>query len=87
MSGYFRTLLDINGEKGRMVWAGDGGEFGGWGELMLWSFQRYNNDQARIRPHCNVNLPAHVKGTFNSAHTMLYQDLIQGYTIDSEFLG
>ena len=40
MLGYFRTLLDINGEKGRMVWAGDGGDIEGWGELMLWSSQR-----------------------------------------------
>ena len=87
MLGYFRTLLDINGEKSRMVWAGDGGDFGGWGELMLWSSQRKNNGQGRVRLHWNVNMCAHDKGTSNSAYTLLYQTLIQGYTIDSEFLG
>ena len=31
-------------------------------------------------------MPAHDKETLNSAYTLLYQALIQGCTIDSEFL-
>ena len=70
-----------------MVWAGDGSNLRGWGELMLWSSQHCNTNQGRVGPNWNVNMPAHDKETLNSAYTLLYNALIQGSTIDSEFLG
>ena len=54
---------------------------------MLWLSQRKNTDQGRAGTGWDVNMPAHDKGAINSAYTLLYEALIQGYTIDSEFLG
>ena len=61
------------GKVAVMVWAGSGSNFGGWGGLMLWSSQRWNTNQGRVRPNWSVNLPVlHDKGAIGSAYTLLY---------------
>ena len=54
---------------------------------MLWSSQRQNTNQGCVGPDWNMNMPAHDKGTLKTAYTSLYNALIEGCTIDSEFLG
>ena len=85
---YFRdAAMCKEGNVAVVVCTVDVSNLRGWGRLMLWSSQHYSTNHWRFSPNWNVNMPAYDKGNFNSAYALLYDILIQGCTVDSEFLG